>query len=136
MKLVSALAFLFGAATAAAADLTVTISAIRAQEGKLSVMVVDSADGWDRKAEPVAKTSLTPDAKTATVKFPGLKAGSYAVSVIHDENGNGKFDKNMWGMPTEGYGSSNNPHVMRRPYFEEARFEMAEPGKEVTIDLQ
>lgn len=27
---------------------------------------------------------------------------------MHDENGNGKLDKNIFGVPVEGYGVSNN----------------------------
>ena len=37
-----------------------------------------------------------------------LPAGTYAVSVIQDENSNGSLDLNTFGVPTEGYGASNN----------------------------
>jgi uncharacterized protein (DUF2141 family) len=43
--------------------------------------------------------------------------------VFHDENGNGKLDRNMVGIPKEGYGASNNPaKKMRAPTFDEAKF--------------
>jgi len=32
--------------------------------------------------------------------------GSYAIVAIHDENANGKLDKNVLGVPKEGYGAS------------------------------
>jgi uncharacterized protein (DUF2141 family) len=46
---------------------------------------------------------------TAQVVFDKLPQGEYAVSLIHDENMNGKLDYNFFGMPVEGYGFSNNP---------------------------
>jgi uncharacterized protein (DUF2141 family) len=55
----------------------------------------------------VRADSLAPPARQALVTFPDLPPGSYAVSVIHDANGNGDIDLNMFGIPTEGYGFSN-----------------------------
>jgi uncharacterized protein (DUF2141 family) len=43
-----------------------------------------------------------------SVYFRGLKKGEYAVSVIHDENRNGKADESILGFFEEGYGFSNN----------------------------
>jgi hypothetical protein len=49
--------------------------------------------------------------------------GTYAVIVFHDENQDGKLDKNFLGVPQEGYGASNNVrHLMSAPEFEEASF--------------
>jgi uncharacterized protein (DUF2141 family) len=40
--------------------------------------------------------------------FTQLPPGRYAAIVIHDENDNGRLDTNVWGVPTEGYGFSND----------------------------
>ena len=40
------------------------------------------------------------------------------------------------GMPTEGYGFSNNPAEMRKPTFEEARFELEAAGSAITVHLR
>ena len=45
---------------------------------------------------------------TARLSFPGLAPGRYALRVFADENGNGKLDTNLMGMPTERYGFSND----------------------------
>lgn len=42
------------------------------------------------------------------VVFNYLEPGNYAIRFYHDENGNGKMETNVLGMPTEGYGFSNN----------------------------
>lgn len=38
----------------------------------------------------------------------GIARRTYALAVIHDENMNGKLDANPRGIPTEGYGFSND----------------------------
>jgi len=43
-----------------------------------------------------------------SVTFEGLKPSKYAIRYFHDENENIKIDKNWAGVPTEGYGFSNN----------------------------
>ncbi len=43
-----------------------------------------------------------------TVTFYDLKPSKYAIRYFHDENKNYKLDLNWIGIPTEGYGFSNN----------------------------
>ena len=53
--------------------------------------------------------------------FNELAEGKYAVAVFHDENKNGKLDKNYLGIPVEAYGFSNNARrTFSAPSFEEA----------------
>ena len=47
--------------------------------------------------------------------FKDLKPGKYAVALIHDANGDGILNSNSFGMPTEGFGFSNNPLVLTGP---------------------
>ena len=44
----------------------------------------------------------------AAVVFSDLEFGVYAVSIFHDENGNGELDHNMFKFPMEPLGFSNN----------------------------
>lgn len=130
------LALSLTATAVGAAELTVEISDIRVQTGQLKLALVDSADGWDGKAKAVAGDALTPSGSTATVHFKDLTPGTYAVQVMHDENGNGKLDTNFIGMPVEGYGFSNNPKVMRKPTWDEAKFELGADAATVAIQLR
>lgn len=78
------------------------------------------------------------DALTAGVVciFPNVAAGSYAVSIAHDTNGNKKVDTNFLGIPKEGWGVSNNVMpTMRAPTFEEARF-LVKEGAPVDIEVK
>lgn len=131
-----ALMLIAAAGGAHAADLTVRITDLRAESGVVKVSLVDSAAAWNEEAPRLAAGGARPLDGEATVSFPGLAPGHYAVMVMHDENDNGTLDKNFIGMPTEGYGFSNNPDVMRRATFEEARFAVGDDDHTVTIRVR
>lgn len=123
-------------AIAHAATLTVEINGISAASGILSAKVAASADEHDGKVKHTAGERVNVSAKgTVTLHFANLAPGNYAISVMHDENGNGKLDSNILGIPKEAYGFSNNPRVMRKPTYDEAKFELGSSDKTVRIDL-
>lgn len=131
------LSALFAAsATAQAAELTVVLHDVRAQTGLIKVALVDSQAGWDGQAAPVQATGAPPSGGQATFVFKDLKPGAYAVLITHDENGNGQLDTNAMGMPLEGYGFSNNPRVMRKPTWDEARFDLAGAAASIDVSLR
>ena len=121
---------------ARAADLNIKVTDVRAQQGSLRIAVIDSAAGWSDGGKPVAGTVRKAQGAEETFHFPNLPPGRYAVMVMHDQNDNGKLDSNFMGMPIEGYGFSNNPAVMRKPTFEEARFELETAGSAITVRLR
>jgi uncharacterized protein (DUF2141 family) len=122
---------------ASAADLAIEIDNIRAQQGPVKVAVMASAAAWNGQGMPAAVTGGVPDGDgTLSLKVAGLAPGRYAVRVMHDENGNGQLDRNFVGMPTEGYGFSNNPRAMRAATFEEAGFDVGDDGASVRIVLR
>lgn len=131
------LALLLASTSVTAADLKVKISDVRVHTGTLSALLVNSDAAWNGKAEPVtgriAKADTTGE---VSLIFKDLAPGKYAIRVMHDENDNGKLDTNAVGMPTEGYGFSNNPVVMRPATFEEATFEVTEAGNTINIVLR
>ena|SRR5689334_22212544 len=127
--------FALPASLAHAGELTVKITDIRASKGTLLVAVVNTEAGWDNKEKPVAQEKRAATGKEMELKF-NLPAGSYAVQIHHDENDNGKMDSNFMGIPVEGYGFSNNPQVMRKAYFSEAKFEVTDAPTAVTIRLR
>jgi uncharacterized protein (DUF2141 family) len=52
-----------------------------------------------------------------------LPEGTYAVAVYQDLNQNAQLDSNVFGIPTEPYGFSNNVRPkLRAPSFDETRF--------------
>jgi len=121
---------------ARAADLTITVTDLRSAKGAVGFSVVNSSAAWNGKAAAVERRMVPVSGNEVTLQLTDLPAGEYAVSVMHDENGNGELDANFMGMPTEGYGFSNNPHVLRKPSYDEARFQLVAEGGAITIRLR
>ena len=72
----------------------------------------------------------------ARCDFLDIPLGTYALAVIHDENTNGKFDTNWMGVPTEGYGFSNDAKaLLGAPSFSAASFQYDGQNLELTISL-
>lgn len=131
-----ALASILCTSQASAATLTVKITGISEAVGKMAVQLVASQAAYDGKAKASAAQML-PVASTEpmTLTFSNLAPGTYAVMVMQDENGNGTLDSNILGIPKESYGFSNNPNVMRKPYFDETKFEVTAADKAIEIEI-
>jgi uncharacterized protein (DUF2141 family) len=71
------------------------------------------------------------------VAFTGLPPGTYAVTVVHDENDNRKLDRNLLCMPREGYGFSNDASVgLGPPSFTKAAVTLGQEDKVITITIR
>ena len=70
--------------------------------------------------------------------FSIVEPGTYAIAVVHDENGNGKLDKNFVGVPSEGYGVSNNKtYALSAPKWDESTFKLgATESKALQVKLR
>ena len=70
--------------------------------------------------------------------FSNVEPGTYAIAVVHDENGNGKLDKNFVGVPSEGYGVSNNKtYALSAPKWDESTFKLgATESKALQVKLR
>lgn len=105
---------------ALAADLSLSVADGPAADATLYVALYDSAAGFTG-SQSLASQTVPMRAGTARLVFPGLAPGRYAVRAFADENGNGKLDTNLLGMPTERYGFSNDAKGNRgAPDFEAA----------------
>ncbi len=63
--------------------------------------------------------------KEAKVIFSDVPEGIYAISVVHDEDDNGKLNMVMGFYPSEATGASNNaPAKFGPPKWEDAKFEV------------
>ena len=131
---------LLAAAPALSGELVVTITGIKKSTGTVLVTLKNSEAAWNSDMDAVAVQKIAAqkavEAKgTLVVNFGDLPAGTYAVMVLHDENDNHKMDTGFMGIPSEGYGFSNNPHVRRKPYFSETKFEVGAKAANVAIQL-
>ena len=109
-------------------DITVTVATVRNLNGHILCALFDSVEGFDKRL-PAMKLVVSAAAPSTTCVFHGVKAGSYAVTAVHDENDNGQLDKSFFGMPKEGYGVSNNhTYAMHGPAFGESEFSFPGSG--------
>ena len=113
--------------------LTIAVSGLKNNSGTLKGGLYNS-DGTFLKTTYKSVASKIKDNK-AMVTFDNLPAGEYAISTYHDENNNGKLDKNMMGIPSEDYAASNNAKgFMGPPAYKDAKFVIAKDSKiEITL---
>jgi uncharacterized protein (DUF2141 family) len=120
--------FIFSLMSAQNAKLTVSVSGLKNNTGTVKVGLYNSEGTF---LKTIYK-SLSSEIKnnTATVTFENLPAGEYAISAYHDENNNGKLDKNMMGIPSEDYAASNNAKgFMGPPAYKDAKFSVRKDSK-------
>jgi uncharacterized protein (DUF2141 family) len=90
-----------------AAEIQLTVSNIQVAKGSIQIAIFNSEETYNN-GEAVVTKSIKVTADKLDVSFPNLIDGEYAIKLLHDENDNGRLDTNLVGMPTEGYGFSNN----------------------------
>jgi uncharacterized protein (DUF2141 family) len=104
----------------AQAKLEVTVTNIKEAKGTIRVGLFDSEEKFLKNAVDGKIVKANHD--QVTVVFENLKPGNYAASVIHDENENGDLDKNMIGIPSEGFGFGNDAMgTFGPPSFDESK---------------
>jgi len=111
----------FGVVQAQKVKLTVEMSGFESNDGTVRVGLYNSEATFLKT--PIKKLiGEIKDGKSKVV-FEGLEKGEYAVSIYHDENNNGVLDKNMMGIPSEAYASSNGAKgFMGPPAYSDAKF--------------
>jgi len=101
--------------------LEIEITEIRNDTGNIMLQL------FDENEKIIAEEVGQIKEKKCSFSITDLKSGKYAVRYFHDENLNGKMDANQFGIPTEGYGFSNNVSgKFGPPLFEKWLFEIRE----------
>lgn len=133
---------------AQAGELKVTITGVRSDAGALMVGLYDSADKFTKAVGHAAHVALLSDkgrregvtlraiVGSQGIGFMMLPPGRYAVIVFHDQNDDGLLNKSILGIPTEGYGFSNNASgFFGAPSFDAAAVTMGDEDKSISISL-
>ncbi len=107
--LLAALPFAVGAGEPGQLD--VTVGGLKSTKGMLLACLWKDKVGFPTcgKSKSAVKIRTAITGSTMRVSFRNVAAGSYAVSIEHDEDNDGKLKTNFIGMPKEGVGISNNP---------------------------
>ena len=131
-----------------AGDLKVTVAGIHSALGSVMIGLYDNAEGFDVAIKHATEAGLLTDrgrlvgvamraaAGSQSIIFTQLPPGRYAVIAFHDENDNGRLDESPWGVPTEGYGFSNDAQgFLTAPSFDAAGLTLGAGDRTVTISL-
>ena len=101
-------------------DLSFTVTNIGEPVGQLMWQLYDSPESYANSVQPVISAKSRVDGDSLRVTLHDLAPGPYAIRLFHDANGNDELDTNILGIPTEGYGFSNDAGRFGPPSFEEA----------------
>ena len=124
-------------AAAHAADIEVVVRGVKHDQGAVKAALYSDPATFRKEDKALAVQGQPAQVGEMVFTFAGVAPGRYAVVVYHDENGNGKMDRFLGMIPTEGYGLSNNPEVSGPPQFEPSAFD-AQDGEAARsiIDLR
>ena len=118
------------------ATLILKVTGLRSEKGQVKIAVFNSSEKWLGE-QPIYSSTINVDSQTVTWRINDVPYGDYGVAVFHDENSNGKMDKNVLGIPLEPYGFSNNVRItFGPPKWEEAKFTVKGSTAEVSIGVK
>lgn len=127
------------AQNATGCTLRIHVDGLRNSTGVVGAAIFKSADGWPEnmsKSFHHWPTAIPAGTHEATAVMENLPPGDYGLVTIHDENKNQKMDRNFFGIPKEGFGFANNPHVgLSAPPFAAAIVHVTCPVTETKIHL-
>lgn len=122
---------------ARAADFKITIAGLRNTKGVLRVSLYDREETFLEADSRVASLRLQVWSQPMQVCFMGLPPGTYAVTVHHDEDGDGKLNRNLVGIPHEGYGFSNDARgIVGPPTFAQTGITLQHQDIQITITMR
>ena len=131
------LALPFLASATGIGSVEVSVSGLRSAKGQVLACLTAKAKGFpDCRLDPAARKLAVTAGGTVTLLFSGLPPGSYAVSLLHDENGNGKADMTLM-IPREGFGFSRDAAArFGPPKFSAAAFDVGADEVSVRIRMR
>ena len=117
--------------------LTVLIDGFNSDKGTARIALCNSIEGYKSDDRAFRREAVPIINGKAECAFEDLPFGEYVIKVFHDENGNRKLDKNLFGAPTEAYGFSNNARaIFGPPDYKKAAFKFDNPDMTVRISVQ
>jgi uncharacterized protein (DUF2141 family) len=128
------------AADGAAAALTVHFIGLKTSQGAVMMAVYNSEAAYENSgtASEAATRSVKLEIKdgAAATTLADLPPGQYAIKAFHDLNGDAKLNVNLFGIPTEPVGFSNDAPVhMHAPSWKETVFAVHAGDNAISIHI-
>lgn len=113
-------------AAAPTASLEIDVAGLRSAKGMIRVCLTADPKNFPGCVDDKNAITRSVPATERSLRFDGLAPGTYAASLIHDENSNARLDTLM-GIPREGFGFSRNPRIgFGPPRFSAAEFTLGD----------
>ncbi|BDS09866.1 DUF2141 domain-containing protein [Aureispira anguillae] len=113
-------------------NFTIRVTGLQQPSGKLQIAVYNDKNGF-LTPERVYKNIVLDVNKSILKHTIEIPKGNYAVALYHDNNSNGICDKNLFGIPVERYGFSNNIRpILSAPSFQSTVIEVK---KDLEIEI-
>ncbi|HAX46854.1 MAG: DUF2141 domain-containing protein [Nitrospinaceae bacterium] len=120
-----------------AGKLVIMASGFKSGGGQFIVNVFATEAGYPLDSSQAVRTyngDVTHE--TMEIQLEEIAFGTYAVTVLHDEDKDGKMTTGFLGMPKEAIGISNNPRsYFGAPAYEDALFKINQIEKTIAIAL-
>ena len=117
-------------------QLEIVVSNISEAKGTLFVTIYDNPESWLGDGAYRDLRFPVTSMEDNTILIDDLPAGTYAISIFHDLNGNLDIDTNFIGIPKEPYGFSGKMGRFGPPKFSKASFLLDEDKKLLDIKLE
>jgi uncharacterized protein (DUF2141 family) len=116
----------------------ITISGIRSEKGQIILNVFKNSEDYEQ--EKVSKKLIFEKkaiSNNLMIITYDLEPGTYGITLIDDENKNGELNKNLIGIPKEGFGFSNFfMEKMKKPAFDDFKITIKKPNNKITIKVK
>lgn len=106
-------------------------------KGTANIEICKSEDEYYSSDRAFRSEKVQIKGEMLEIIFKDIPFGIYSVKVFHDENSNGKLDKNTFGIPKEQYGFSNDAKgIMGPPKYKDTSFIVNKEAMTIKITLK
>jgi uncharacterized protein (DUF2141 family) len=103
-------------------SIVVEIEGLRSDRGEVRGALF-RAHGWTQEGSEIATCTAEIAHHRATCVIDDVEPGTYGFAFLHDEDDDGALDRDWIGIPSEGFGFSNDAAPsLGPPSYESARF--------------
>ena len=118
-----------------AGTLTIHVTNVRNAKGRIHIDLCPQA-AFLKDGCPFA-TSAPAQSPVTTVVMKGVAPGHYAAQLFHDENGNDKMDRGLFGIPKEGVAFSRDAlKAMAAPKWADAEFVFPGAAQQIQVKMR
>jgi uncharacterized protein (DUF2141 family) len=117
----------------------VIITGIRSEKGQIVIGVFKDDESFQKEKSFMEKRFVKSGISNREMRVQfSLETGTYGLSLLDDENSNGKMEFNFLGIPKEGFGFSDYYHKgIKKPKFDSYKFSInKDQTKRITIRIR